>query len=242
MALPASSPARGWPRRRPLLPPPPGALCHAARGHGCLPVRLAAAAAAAAALSCRGGGTRGRRRRAPPWGHRPEASRAGADAALRSANDAATDICFFGVYDGHDHGHGGPPMANAKYCTNHLHIEFPRPEFHSNLLQAVDFTFLRMAVMLRERKAGILISNYGGYEHRRKYKNGWHRPPYQGPMTDVCTACVALIIGNQIIVGNAGDSLFALSRNEQEEITDDAEFLVIACDGIQGLHDEPRSG
>ncbi|RCV12310.1 hypothetical protein SETIT_2G258800v2 [Setaria italica] len=41
------------------------------------------------------------------------------------------------------------------------------------------------------------------------------RPPYEGPLVDGCTACVALIRGNQIIIGNAGDSRCVLSRNGQ---------------------------
>jgi serine/threonine protein phosphatase PrpC len=43
----------------------------------------------------------------------------------------------------------------------------------------------------------------------------FQKPPYDGPTSDGCTACVVLIRGNQIIVANAGDSRCVLSRNSQ---------------------------
>ncbi|XP_062227415.1 probable protein phosphatase 2C 42 [Phragmites australis] len=134
--------------------------------------------------------------------------------------DAATATSFFGVYDGH----GGP--AVAKYCAKHLHIELLKfQEFHDNLPYAVERTFLRMDEMLRDRRAGWELSKYGGNEQWKKYRRNLltscflplcvQRPAYAGPVGDGCTACVALIRGNQIIVGNAGDSRCVLSRNGQ---------------------------
>ncbi|XP_062185999.1 probable protein phosphatase 2C 42 [Phragmites australis] len=134
--------------------------------------------------------------------------------------DTATATSFFGVYDGH----GGP--AVAKYCAKHLHIELRKHEdFHNNLPNAVEATFLRMDEMLRDRKAGWELSKYGGNEHWRKYRRNLlityflplcvQRLAYVGPEGDGCTACVAIIRGNQIIVGNAGDSRCVLSRNGQ---------------------------
>ena len=42
----------------------------------------------------------------------------------------------------------------------------------------------------------------------------FQKPPYDGPISDGCTACVVLIRGNHIIVANAGDSRCVLARND----------------------------
>ncbi|XP_066350644.1 probable protein phosphatase 2C 42 [Miscanthus floridulus] len=131
--------------------------------------------------------------------------------------DAATGTSFFGVYDGH----GGP--AVSKYCARHLHIELRRHErFRDNLQIAIERTFLRMDEMMKDRSAGRELSGYGGNDNWKAYRKAMRtslflpfcqKPAYPGPENDGCTACVVLIRGNQIIVGNAGDSRCVLSRN-----------------------------
>uniref|UniRef100_K4A2S1 protein-serine/threonine phosphatase n=1 Tax=Setaria italica TaxID=4555 RepID=K4A2S1_SETIT len=116
--------------------------------------------------------------------------------------------------------------AVARYCANHLHIELlKQPAFHRNLAHPIERTFFRMDVMMRDRNAEKELSKYGGNKHWRKFRKNLcmssifpcfiQRPPYEGPLVDGCTACVALIRGNQIIIGNAGDSRCVLSRNGQ---------------------------
>ncbi|XP_021318794.1 probable protein phosphatase 2C 42 isoform X3 [Sorghum bicolor] len=132
--------------------------------------------------------------------------------------DAATGTSFFGVYDGQ----GGP--AVSKYCARHLHTELLRHEsFRDNLQTAIERTFLRMDEMMKDRSAGWELSGYGGNDNWKAYRKAlrWslllpffcQKPAYPGPENDGCTVCVVLIRGNQIIVGNAGDSRCVLSRN-----------------------------
>ncbi|TVU15537.1 hypothetical protein EJB05_39062 [Eragrostis curvula] len=81
-----------------------------------------------------------------------------------------------------------------------------------------------MDEMLRNREAGRELSQYGGGNgqwERYKWKSCFKdiipcvKPVYEGPQDDGCTACVALIRGNIIVVGNAGDSRCIISRNGQ---------------------------
>ncbi|KAL6650991.1 hypothetical protein ACP70R_009916 [Stipagrostis hirtigluma subsp. patula] len=131
---------------------------------------------------------------------------------------AATQTSFFAVYDGH----GGP--AVAKFCQKHLHAELLKhEEFQTNLPNALQSTFLRMDVLLRDKKAAKELCKHGGNEQWKKYKRDrligfvmpCQKPAYEGPVGDGCTACVALIRGNHIIVANAGDSRCVLSRKGQ---------------------------
>uniref|UniRef100_K3YDL9 protein-serine/threonine phosphatase n=1 Tax=Setaria italica TaxID=4555 RepID=K3YDL9_SETIT len=166
--------------------------------------------------------------------------------------DAATATSFFGVYDGH----GGP--AVSRYCGKHLHVELRKhPQFHRYPITALEETFLRMDEMMRRRKAGKELSGYGGNEYWDEYREALRgrrfclpfcgqKLPYSGPLQDGCTACVVLIRGNEIIVGNAGDlsyknddslpaieqAITALPEVRTEHITHDAQFLILACDGI----------
>ncbi|KAG2573115.1 probable protein phosphatase 2C 42 [Panicum virgatum] len=132
---------------------------------------------------------------------------------------AATATSFFGVYDGH----GGP--AVSKYCAKHLHKELRKhADFGHDPTTALERTFLRMDEKMKTRKAAKELCEYGGNEYWEDYKKAIHstrflpfcrqKPPYDGPTSDGCTACVVLIRGNQIIVGNAGDSRCVLSRND----------------------------
>ncbi|CAL5031193.1 unnamed protein product [Urochloa decumbens] len=133
--------------------------------------------------------------------------------------DARTATSFFGVYDGH----GGP--AVSQYCANHLHTELRKNAlFRRSPADAIRATFLRMDVMMRRSKAGRELSEYGGNEYWDEYRQAiqarsclplCEKIPYEGPQQDGCTACVVLIRGNQIFVGNAGDSRCVLSRNNQ---------------------------
>ncbi|CAN6235533.1 unnamed protein product [Urochloa humidicola] len=133
--------------------------------------------------------------------------------------DARTATSFFGVYDGH----GGP--AVSMYCAKHLHTELRKnAQFRHRPADAIRETFLRMDVMMRRSKAGKELSKYGGNDFWEEYGQAIHarrflpfcgKVPYDGPQNDGCTACVVLIRGNQIIVGNAGDSRCVLSRNNQ---------------------------
>ncbi|PUZ47869.1 hypothetical protein GQ55_7G200700 [Panicum hallii var. hallii] len=134
--------------------------------------------------------------------------------------DAATATSFFGVYDGH----GGP--AVSKYCAKHLHNELRKhADFGRDPIAALERTFLRMDEKMKTRKAAKELCEYGGNEYWENYKKAIHssrflpicgeKPPYDGPTSDGCTACVVLIRGNQIIVANAGDSRCVLSRNSQ---------------------------
>ncbi|CAL5016091.1 unnamed protein product [Urochloa decumbens] len=136
--------------------------------------------------------------------------------------DARTSTSFFGVYDGH----GGP--AVARYCEKHLHTELRKnAQFRRNPADAIRETFLRMDVMMRRSKAGRELSEYGGNEYWNQYGQAIRdrrfleflpfcgKIPYDGPQQDGCTACVVLIRGNEIFVGNAGDSRCVLSRDNQ---------------------------
>ncbi|KAK8460067.1 hypothetical protein SEVIR_2G269266v4 [Setaria viridis] len=79
--------------------------------------------------------------------------------------DMDRETSFFGVYDGH----GGP--AVARYCANHLHIELlKQPAFHRYLAHAIERTFFRMDVMMRDRNAEKELSKYGGNKHWRKFR------------------------------------------------------------------------
>ncbi|KAG2567203.1 hypothetical protein PVAP13_7NG257000 [Panicum virgatum] len=133
--------------------------------------------------------------------------------------DAVTATSFFGVYDGH----GGP--AVSKYCAKHLHNELRKhADFGHDPIAALQRTFLRMDEKMKTRKAAKELCEYGGNEYWENYKKAIHssrfrfcwaeKPPYDGPISDGCTACVVLIRGNHIIVANAGDSRCVLSRND----------------------------
>lgn len=147
-------------------------------------------------------------------GHRPNME--DAHATLEDL-DVSTATSFFAVYDGHG-GH-----AVAQYCATHFHLEvLNHPEFRSNLPNAVGRAFFRMDELLREQEAREELTRLSGKDYyeqpdRASFLNCFcvKRPSYHGPIDEGCTACVALIRGSQIIVGNAGDSRCVLSRNGQ---------------------------
>ncbi|PNT61390.1 probable protein phosphatase 2C 42 isoform X2 [Brachypodium distachyon] len=126
--------------------------------------------------------------------------------------DVPTATSFFGVYDGH----GGPDVS--MYCARHLHLEIRKhPEFTNNLPTAVDGAFSRMDQMMTTDEGRRELTRY--WDRKLTLKDMLLRcacfEDHPGPIEVGSTACVALIRGNQIIVGNAGDCRCVLSRNRQ---------------------------
>ncbi|KAJ7951996.1 Protein phosphatase 2C family protein [Quillaja saponaria] len=144
--------------------------------------------------------------------------------------DASTS--FFGVYDGH----GG--KAVAKFCAKYLHQQVLKHEacVAGDLSTSLQKSFLRMDEMMRGQRGwrelailGDKIEKFSGMIEGLIWspKNGevnhhvddW--PFEEGPHSDFsgpnsgCTACVAIIRNNQLIVSNAGDSRCVLSRKGQ---------------------------
>ncbi|KAM0919231.1 hypothetical protein ACQ4PT_008349 [Festuca glaucescens] len=133
--------------------------------------------------------------------------------------DHTGSTSFFGVYDGH----GGANVA--LYCANRFHTELLRDEdYQNNLDGAVRHLFFRMDEQLREydewralarprrRRFSFNLLNCLRAATCAKFGNFF----FQGiPYSEGSTASVALIRGNQIIVGSVGDSLCVLSRNGQ---------------------------
>ncbi|KAM0835648.1 hypothetical protein ACQ4PT_012405 [Festuca glaucescens] len=149
--------------------------------------------------------------------------------------DHTGSTSFFGVYDGH----GGANVA--LYCANRFHTELLQDEdYQNNLDDAVGHVFFRMDEQLREYDEWRALANT-----RRRFSFNllnclraaacakvWfspilvghstlavitcHIPRIKGiPYSEGSTASVALIRGNQIIVGSVGDSRCVLSRNGQ---------------------------
>uniref|UniRef100_A0A0E0PB58 protein-serine/threonine phosphatase n=1 Tax=Oryza rufipogon TaxID=4529 RepID=A0A0E0PB58_ORYRU len=143
--------------------------------------------------------------------------------------DAPTNTSFFGVYDGH----GGSAVARMDEMLRNQAASKELTEYGSGneYWRTAGRSWLRCAPCVQG-------------------------PVYCGPLAEGCTACVVLIRNTQIVVGNAGDARCVISRNgdlsyknnkklrpEQQlltcspeiradQLTDDTEFLVIACDGV----------
>ncbi|XP_075503626.1 putative protein phosphatase 2C 60 isoform X1 [Primulina tabacum] len=149
---------------------------------------------------------------------------------MEDAHAAYTNLdsstSFFGVYDGH----GGKEVA--KFCAKFLHQEMLEHEAYraGDLGTSVRQAFLRMDEMMCE-KAGqkelallrgkvdkptdnIVASterdDVTGQDGNWRYEEFDNKGPTSG-----CTACVAIIRNNQLIVANAGDSRCVLSRKGQ---------------------------
>uniref|UniRef100_A0A1D1XJ46 protein-serine/threonine phosphatase n=1 Tax=Anthurium amnicola TaxID=1678845 RepID=A0A1D1XJ46_9ARAE len=139
---------------------------------------------------------------------------------------------FFGVYDGH----GGKVVA--KFCAKYLHTQVLKHEAYSagDLGASVLKAFFRMDEMMRGQRGwrelailgdkinkltgmieGLIWSPRGGDSHEQiddwAFEEGPHSD-FAGP-TSGCTACVAIIRDNQLIVANAGDSRCVISRKGQ---------------------------
>lgn len=136
---------------------------------------------------------------------------------------------FFGVYDGH----GG--KAVAKFCAKYLHEQVLKNEAYTagDLATSLQKSFLRMDEMMCGQRGwrelavlgdklekvtgmieGFLWSPRSGEANRKS--NDWSseegpHSDYIGP-TSGCTACVAIIRDNLVIVANAGDSRCVMSH------------------------------
>ncbi|XP_077222326.1 putative protein phosphatase 2C 11 [Tasmannia lanceolata] len=152
-----------------------------------------------------------------------------AHAALPNLDNCTS---FFGVYDGH----GGKVVA--KFCAKYLHAQVLKNEAYStgDLGASVQKAFFRMDEMMRGQRGwrelailgdkinkftgmieGLIWSPKGGEVHDQvddwAFEEGPHSD-FSGP-TSGCTACVAIIRNNQLIVANAGDSRCVISRKGQ---------------------------
>lgn len=128
--------------------------------------------------------------------------------------DGYSSTSFFGVYDGH----GGADVA--LYCSRQFHIELTKePDYGNNLRTALGHVYFRIDEKLKRSDEWRRESAYapGTRNLRRLLKIALCavKEPYVPPLQEGTTACVALIRGNQIIVGNIGDSRCVLSRNGQ---------------------------
>ncbi|CAL5350346.1 hypothetical protein CsSME_00037558 [Camellia sinensis var. sinensis] len=158
--------------------------------------------------------------------------RATMEDAHTSYLDLDTSTSFFGVYDGH----GGKVVA--KFCAKFLHQEVLKHEAYlaGDVGTSVHKAFFRMDEMMRGQRGwrelavlgdkinkftgmieGLIWSPRGGEGNDHMddwaFEEGPHSD-FSGP-TSGCTACVAIIRNNQLIVANAGDSRCVISRKGQ---------------------------
>ncbi|KAG0466966.1 hypothetical protein HPP92_018546 [Vanilla planifolia] len=157
-------------------------------------------------------------------------------AAMEDAHAALPDLddstSFFGVYDGH----GGKVVA--KFCAKYLHTQVLKQEAScpGDFGSSVQKAFLRMDEMMRGQRGwrelsvlgdrinkftgmieGLIWSPRGVDSNEHVDDWGFEEGPHSdfiGP-TSGCTACVAVIRNNQLIVANAGDSRCVISRKGQ---------------------------
>ncbi|KAM0890581.1 hypothetical protein ACQ4PT_026944 [Festuca glaucescens] len=130
--------------------------------------------------------------------------------------DGSDRTSFFGVFDGH----GGHRVA--LYCSRKFHTELVNdPDYQNNLHTALEHVCFRIDQTLKrsdEWKKPDSPPAPGNGSFRSRLQTGLcscFGKNYEGPQIEGSTACVALIRGNQIIVGNVGDSRCVLSRNGQ---------------------------
>eukprot|EP00252_Welwitschia_mirabilis_P024223 TRINITY_DN7105_c0_g1_i1.p1 TRINITY_DN7105_c0_g1~~TRINITY_DN7105_c0_g1_i1.p1 ORF type:complete len:337 (+),score=75.30 TRINITY_DN7105_c0_g1_i1:360-1370(+) len=159
--------------------------------------------------------------------------RASMEDAHATVLDLDNSTSFFGVYDGH----GGKVVA--KFCAKYLHMQVLRNEAYAqgDLPEGLRRAFLRMDEMMRGQRGWRELAILGDKFNRFSglvegfiwpsskqsenndqaddwaFESGPHAD-FPGP-TSGCTACVALIRENQLIVANAGDSRCVLSRKGQ---------------------------
>ncbi|KAG5563009.1 hypothetical protein RHGRI_005677 [Rhododendron griersonianum] len=158
------------------------------------------------------------------------------DAVKWTQHAACTDLddstSFFGVYDGH----GGKVVA--KFCAKYLHQQVLKQEAYSagDIGTSVQKAFFRMDEMMRGQRGwrelavlgdkinkftgmieGLIWSPRSGDGNDQvdewAFEEGPHSD-FSGP-TSGCTACVAIVRNNQLLVANAGDSRCVISRKGQ---------------------------
>uniref|UniRef100_A0ACD5YMC8 Uncharacterized protein n=1 Tax=Avena sativa TaxID=4498 RepID=A0ACD5YMC8_AVESA len=133
--------------------------------------------------------------------------------------DGSDSTSFFGVFDGH----GGHKVA--LYCSKQFHIELVNhPDYENDPRTAMKHVYFRIDETLRRSEKWKNFDSppdpytdpvKGNLLSRLKTAVSQIFKKYKGPQQEGTTACVALIRGNQIIVGNVGDSRCVLSRNGQ---------------------------
>ena len=113
------------------------------------------------------------------------------------------EVFVFGVFDGH----GGAEVA--QYCASHIAVLIKE---NANYQQG-DYGKALVEVFMKLDE--MLDSAEGEKELRQITIDNGMQPFSEGKVADSvgCTANVALISGNQIVVANTGDSRAALSRN-----------------------------
>ncbi|KAI4967083.1 hypothetical protein ZWY2020_031064 [Hordeum vulgare] len=143
-------------------------------------------------------------------------SRKGSNSKVENAHAAILDLdgssstSFFGVYDGH----AGSNVA--LYCAKRLHSELVNDEdYKTNLNDAMRRAFSRMDEQMQGNDDWRALAN----------------PPHAGlkllgcinaapcvkgtPYLERSTACVVVIRGNEIVVGNVGNTRCVLSRGQE---------------------------
>lgn len=113
------------------------------------------------------------------------------------------EVYVFGVFDGH----GGAEVA--QFCGNHIAVMIKENPFYEakQYGKALVDVFMKLDEMLD--------SEQGEKQLRQITIENGMQPFSEGKVADSvgCTANVALIVGNRLIVANAGDSRSAMSRN-----------------------------
>ncbi|KMZ71561.1 putative Protein phosphatase 2c [Zostera marina] len=152
---------------------------------------------------------------------------------MEDAHAALPDLdsftSYFGVFDGH----GGKVVA--KFCAKHLHKQMMMNKEYSSgdLGTSIKMAFFRMDEMMRGQRGWRELAALGDKINKLSCKiegliyaprcgifqnqaDEWAsevgpHADFSGP-TSGCTACVAIIKNNQLIVANAGDSRCVISR------------------------------
>ncbi|KAM3317449.1 hypothetical protein ACQJBY_035243 [Aegilops geniculata] len=187
-------------------------------------------------------------------------SRKGSNPNMEDAHSAILDLdgssstSFFGVYDGH----GGANVA--LYCAKRLHNELVNDEdYQTNLEEAMGRAFSRLFNLIMYSTLRrhyffsffrtLLLLFFCSMDEQMQANDEWRalaNPPHVGlkllgcmktapcvkgtPYLEGTTACVVLIKGHQIIVGNVGNTRCVLSRGQQA--------IVLSTDHTPGNADE----
>ncbi|KAJ8538816.1 hypothetical protein K7X08_030112 [Anisodus acutangulus] len=131
-------------------------------------------------------------------------------AAMEDAHAAITDFdastSFFGVYDGH----GGKVVA--KFCAKYLHQQVLKHEAYlqGDIGTAIQKAFFRMDEMMCGQRGWRELAALGDRLNKFRGPHSYFPGPTSG-----CTANVAIMRENQLIVANAGDSRCVISRKGQ---------------------------